>query len=105
MSVSIARTAVASAIACLSFVGTASAAAPKYKLVLIDGTTAVSDVANHGWSVASATLLGDRRCQRQACTPVPSLPNGKNLTMLGAEGFKTKSEAESALKGMSECKA
>jgi hypothetical protein len=32
-------------------------------------------------------------------------PNGKNLTMLGAEGFKTKSEAESALKGMSECKA
>ena len=27
------------------------------------------------------------------------------LTMLGADGFKTKSEAESALKGMSECKA
>jgi probable HAF family extracellular repeat protein len=80
MSISIARTAVASAVVCLSLVGTASAAAPKYKLVLIDGTTAVAEVANHGWSVASASVQGDQRCQRQTCAPVPSLPNGKNLT-------------------------
>jgi hypothetical protein len=39
------------------------------------------------------------------CSIVSHKPNGKNLTMLGAEGFKTKSEAENALKGMSECKA
>jgi hypothetical protein len=39
------------------------------------------------------------------CSIVSHKPSGKNLTMLGAEGFKTKSEAESALKGMSECKA
>jgi hypothetical protein len=39
------------------------------------------------------------------CSIVSHKPNGKNLTMLGADGFKTKSEAESALKGMSECKA
>ena len=32
-------------------------------------------------------------------------PDGKSLTMLGSEGFKTRSAAESALKGMSECKA
>lgn len=39
------------------------------------------------------------------CSIVSKKPTGKRLTMLGAEGFKTKSEAESALKGMSECKA
>ena len=39
------------------------------------------------------------------CSIVSHKPSGKNLTMLGAEGFKTKSEAENALKGMSECKA
>ena len=39
------------------------------------------------------------------CSIVSHKPDGKTLTMLGAEGFKTKSEAENALKGMSECKA
>jgi hypothetical protein len=39
------------------------------------------------------------------CSIVAHKPNGKTLTMLGAEGFKSKSQAESALKGMSECKA
>jgi hypothetical protein len=39
------------------------------------------------------------------CSIVSKRPDGKTLTMLGAEGFKTKSAAESALKGMSECKA
>ena len=39
------------------------------------------------------------------CSIVSHKPDGKTLTMLGADGFKTKSEAESALKGMSECKA
>jgi hypothetical protein len=39
------------------------------------------------------------------CSVVAHKPDGKSLTMLGAEGFKTKSQAESALKGMTECKA
>ena len=39
------------------------------------------------------------------CSIVAHKPDGKTLTMLGFEGFKTKSQAESALKGMSECKA
>jgi hypothetical protein len=39
------------------------------------------------------------------CSIVSHKPDGKTLIMLGTDGFKTKSEAESALKGMSECKA
>jgi len=39
------------------------------------------------------------------CSIVSHKPDGKTLTMLGNEGFKTKSEAQNALKGMSECKA
>jgi hypothetical protein len=39
------------------------------------------------------------------CSIVSRKPDGKTLIMLGAEGFKTKSAAENALKGMSECKA
>lgn len=80
MSLSIARTAVAGAIVCLSFAG-AAVAAPQYKLVLIDGTSAVADVGNHGWSVSSMTnALSDQRCQRQVCAAVPSLPNDLGLT-------------------------
>ena len=39
------------------------------------------------------------------CSIVSKKPDGKTLTMLGTEGFKTKSAAESALKGMAECRA
>jgi hypothetical protein len=39
------------------------------------------------------------------CSIVSHKPDGKSLTMLGSEGFKTRSAAESALKGMSECRA
>jgi hypothetical protein len=39
------------------------------------------------------------------CSIVSKKPDGKMLTMLGSEAFKTKSAAESALKGMTECKA
>ena len=39
------------------------------------------------------------------CSIVSHKPDGKTLTMLGSDGFKTKSEAQNALKGMSECKA
>ena len=39
------------------------------------------------------------------CSIVSKKPDGKTLTMLGSEGFKTRSEAENALKGMTECKA
>jgi hypothetical protein len=39
------------------------------------------------------------------CSVVPTKPDGKKLTMLGTESFKTKSDAETAMKGMTECKA
>jgi len=39
------------------------------------------------------------------CSIVSHKPDGKSLTMLGSDGFKTRSAAENALKGMSECKA
>ena len=39
------------------------------------------------------------------CSILSKKPDCKTLTMLGTEGFKTKSAAESALKGMAECKA
>ena len=39
------------------------------------------------------------------CSIVSRKPDGKSLIMLGSEGFKSKSAAESALKGMTECKA
>jgi hypothetical protein len=39
------------------------------------------------------------------CSIVSHKPDGKSLTMLGSEGFKTRSAAENALKTMSECKA
>jgi len=32
-------------------------------------------------------------------------PGGTKMTMLGTDGFKTKSEAHPAMMGMSECKA
>ena len=39
------------------------------------------------------------------CSIVSKKPAGKTLTLLGTGGFKTKSAAESALKGMAECRA
>jgi hypothetical protein len=39
------------------------------------------------------------------CSIVSKKPDGTTLTMLGADGFKSKSEAHSAMKGMTECKA
>ncbi len=39
------------------------------------------------------------------CSIVAHKPDGKTLSMLGSDGFKTKSAAESAMKGMTECKA
>ena len=39
------------------------------------------------------------------CSIVSHKPDGKSLTMIGSDGFKTRSAAENALKGMSECKA
>ena len=39
------------------------------------------------------------------CSIVSKKPTGKSLTMLGSEGFKSRSAAENALKGMSECKS
>jgi hypothetical protein len=39
------------------------------------------------------------------CSIVSKKPDGKRLTQLGTESFKTQCAAETALKGMSECKA
>jgi hypothetical protein len=39
------------------------------------------------------------------CSIVSHKPDGKTLTMLGTQGFKSRAEAETAMKGMSACKA
>jgi hypothetical protein len=39
------------------------------------------------------------------CSIVSKKPDGTTLTMLGTDGFKSKSEAHSAMRGMTECKA
>ena len=39
------------------------------------------------------------------CSVMSKKPDGKTMMMLGTEGFKTKSDAETAMKGMTECKA
>ncbi|MGA7456870.1 MAG: hypothetical protein WBW51_06040 [Methyloceanibacter sp.] len=39
------------------------------------------------------------------CSVVSKKPDGTKQIMLGTDGFKTKSEAHNALKGMTECKA
>ncbi len=39
------------------------------------------------------------------CSVVSHKPDGIKLTLLGSGGFKSKSQARDALKGMSECKA
>ena len=39
------------------------------------------------------------------CSVVSKKPDGTKLTMLGTDGFKSKSEAHSAMMGMTECKA
>ena len=39
------------------------------------------------------------------CSVVSKKPDGTKQIMLGTDGFKRKSEAHNALKGMTECKA
>ncbi|MBK5197028.1 MAG: hypothetical protein JJE37_01940 [Methyloceanibacter sp.] len=39
------------------------------------------------------------------CSVMAKKPDGKTMMMLGTEAFKTKSAAETAMKGMTECKA
>jgi hypothetical protein len=39
------------------------------------------------------------------CSVVSHKPDGIKLTLLGSGGFKSKSQARDALKGMAECKA
>jgi hypothetical protein len=38
------------------------------------------------------------------CSIVSHKPDGTKLVRLGSEGFKTKSQARNAMKGMSECR-
>jgi hypothetical protein len=54
---------------------------------------------------AAATYYVAQNNSTHKCSIVSKKPDGKTLTMLGTEAFKTKSAAESALKGMTECKA
>jgi hypothetical protein len=39
------------------------------------------------------------------CSIVSKKPDGRTLTMVGSEGYKTRAAAESAMKSLSECKA
>jgi len=57
--------------------------------------------------MATPALAGEyyvaQSSSNHKCSIVSKKPNGKTLTMLGSEGFKKKSEARSAMKGMSDC--
>jgi hypothetical protein len=57
--------------------------------------------------MATPALAGEyyvaQNSSNHKCSIVSTKPDGKTLTMLGTEGFKKKSEARSAMKGMSEC--
>lgn len=39
------------------------------------------------------------------CSIVSQKPDGKSLTQVGSDGYKTRAAAETAMKGMSQCKA
>ena len=39
------------------------------------------------------------------CSIVSKKPDGRTLTMVGFEGYKTRAAAEAAMKSLSECKA
>ena len=39
------------------------------------------------------------------CSIVSKRPDGKALTMVGSDGYKTKAAAEAAMKSLSECRA
>jgi len=56
-------------------------------------------------AVAASQYYVAQNNSTHKCSIVAKKPDGKSLTMLGGEGFKSRSAAESALKGMSECKA
>lgn len=57
--------------------------------------------------MATPALAGEyyvaQSSSNHKCSIVSKKPNGKTLTMLSSEGFKKKSEARSAMKGMSDC--
>ena len=57
--------------------------------------------------MATPALAGEyyvaQNSSSHKCSIVAKKPNGKTLTMLGTEGFKSKSAARSAMKGMTEC--
>jgi opacity protein-like surface antigen len=39
------------------------------------------------------------------CSIVSQKPNGKSLTLVGSDGYKTRAAAEAAMKSLYECKA
>jgi hypothetical protein len=39
------------------------------------------------------------------CSIVSQKPDGKSLTLVGSDGYKTRAAAETAMKGMTQCKA
>jgi hypothetical protein len=53
-------------------------------------------------ALAAAEYYVAQNTSSHKCSIVSKKPTGK-LTQLGSEGFKSKSAAESAMKGMSEC--
>lgn len=62
-------------------------------------------IAGMATPVLAAEYYVAQNTSSHKCSIVSHKPDGKSLTMLGSDGFKTRSAAESALKGMSECKA
>src|SRR5262245_5317505 len=56
-------------------------------------------------ALAAAQYYVAQNNSTHKCSIVSHKPDGTKLILLGSGGFKTKSQARDALKGMSECRA
>ena len=56
-------------------------------------------------ALAASEYYVAQNASTHKCSIVSKKPDGTTLTMLGTDGFKSKSEAHSAMRGMTECKA
>jgi len=56
-------------------------------------------------ALAAAQIYVAQNNSTHKCSVVSHKPDGIKLTLLGSGGFKSKSQARDALKGMAECKA
>ena len=54
---------------------------------------------------AAAEFYVAQNTSNHKCSIVSQKPDGKSLTLVGTDGYKTRAAAEAAMKSLSECKA